>query len=122
MFPKSGNKFPSGPRYEDEAAYAAAISKALVSEVGASRLAAKTVMLWTGASERSARHWLNGDYGPGGWHLILLARNSAAVTRTVLQLAGRNTMDLELEIAAVRSALIRATAIIDALCPGDGID
>jgi hypothetical protein len=120
MFPKNGNKLPPGP--DGEAAYAKAISKALVSEVGASRLAAKTVMLWTGASDRSARHWLNGDYGPGGWHLILLARNSDAVTKTVLQLAGRNSVDLALEMTAVRAALVRAIAIIDALGPGSRID
>lgn len=113
MFPKNGNKLP--PKPDGDAAYARAISKALVSEVGASRLAAKTVMLWTGASDRSAR--LNGDYGPGGWHLILLARNSDAVTKTVLQLAGRNSVDLALEMTAVRAALVRATAIVDALGP-----
>lgn len=72
-------------------------------------------MLWTGASERSARHWLNGDYGPGGWHLILLARNSTAVTRTMLVMADRNALELGLEISAVRAALARATAIVDAL-------
>ncbi|MEI5679520.1 MULTISPECIES: hypothetical protein [unclassified Mesorhizobium] len=115
MFPKSGNKLPLGQPGEGEAAYAAAISNALISEVGSSHVATKTVMLWSGASERSARHWLNADYGPGGWHLILLARNSAAVTKTILQLADRGGLELTLEITAVRSALIRATAIIDAL-------
>jgi hypothetical protein len=119
MFPKIGNKLPNGER---EAAYASAISRALMADVGAGHVATKTVMLWTGASERSARHWLNGDYGPGGRHLILLARNSAAVTRTILQLAGRGSMELSLEISAARAALVRATAIIDALGPGSGID
>lgn len=113
MFPKNGNKLPPGP--DGDAAYARAISKALASEVGASHTAAKMVMLWTGASDRSARHWLNGDYGPGGWHLILLARNSEAVMRAVLQLTNQDWPELAIEISAARAALVRATAIIDAL-------
>ena len=114
MFPKSGNKHPPGPTADDGAAYAEAISKALTSEIGASHAATKTVMLWTGASDRSARYWLNGVHGPGGRHLILLARNSAAVMRTVLQLANRDGLELAIEISAARAALVRATAIIDA--------
>jgi hypothetical protein len=120
MFPKTGRKLPIGRENDDEVVYATAISRALISDVGVSHVATKTVMRWTGASERSARHWLAGDYGPGGWHLILLARNSALVTRTVLQLAGRSSLELALELAAARAALIRATAIIDALGPPDG--
>ena len=117
MFPKSGNKLPPGPTADAGAAYAEAISKALTSEIGASHVATKTVMLWTGASDRSARYWLTGDHGPGGRHLILLARNSAAVMRTVLQLANRDGLELAIEISAARAALVRATAIIDALGP-----
>ncbi|RVA14643.1 hypothetical protein EN932_04205 [Mesorhizobium sp. M7A.F.Ca.US.002.01.1.1] len=120
MFPKSGNKFPEGPTHATEAIYAAAIAKALASEVGASRLATKTVMFWTGASDRSARHWLNGDHGPGGLHLILLARNSTAVMRTVMRLADRQGFELAIELSAARTALIRATAIVEALSSNGG--
>ncbi|QND63660.1 hypothetical protein HB777_06935 [Mesorhizobium loti] len=119
MFPKSGNKFPEGSVPATETVYAAAIAKALASEVGTSRLATKTVMFWTGASDRSARHWLNGDHGPGGLHLILLARNSTAVMRTVMRLADRHGFELAIELSAARTALIRATAIVEALSSND---
>ncbi|RUV13018.1 hypothetical protein EOD00_05515 [Mesorhizobium sp. M7A.T.Ca.TU.009.01.3.1] len=119
MFPKSGNKFPEGSN-ATEAVYAAAIAKALASEVGRSRVATKTVMFWTGASDRSARHWLNGDHGPGGLHLILLARNSTAVMRAVMQLSDRQGFELAIELSAARTALIRATAIVEALSSNDG--
>ncbi|RWO32351.1 MAG: hypothetical protein EOS10_11680 [Mesorhizobium sp.] len=115
MFPKSGNKFPEGSIHATEPVYAAAIAKALASEVGTSRLATKTVMFWTGASDRSARHWLNGDHGPGGLHLILLARNSTTVKNAIMQLAGQERFELAIELSAARTALFRATAIIDAL-------
>ncbi|MBA1140684.1 hypothetical protein [Mesorhizobium neociceri] len=114
MFPKSGNKFPESI-HATEVMYAAAIAKALASEVGTSRLATKTVMSWTGASDRSARHWLNGDHGPGGLHLILLARNSTAVMKTIMQLADQEGFELTIELSAARAALIRATAIVEAL-------
>ncbi|MER9843504.1 hypothetical protein NKJ59_19945 [Mesorhizobium australicum] len=122
MFPKSGNKFPEGSIHATEAAYSAAIAKALASDIGSSRLATKTVMFWTGASDRSARHWLNGDHGPGGLHLILLARNSTAVMRTIMRLADQQGFELAIELSAARTALIRATAIVDALSSrgGDG--
>lgn len=122
MFPKSGNKFPEGSNREAEAAYAAAISRALISEIGTSRLATKTVMFWTGASDRSARHWLNGDHGPGGLHLILLARNSSAVMKAITQLADRDGFELTIELSAAHSALIRAAAIVEALSSKGRLD
>src|SRR4051812_20553338 len=100
MFPKSGNEFPGGTIHPTEAVYAAAIAKALASEIGTSRLATKTVMFWTGSSDRSARHWLNGDHGPGGLHLIQLAKNSTAVMRTVMRLADRQGFELAIELSA----------------------
>ncbi|RWK28713.1 hypothetical protein [Mesorhizobium sp.] len=115
MFPKSGRRLPPGPNGFTQETYAEMISRALVSDIGSSHLAAKSVMQWTGASERSARHWLHGDYGPGGLHLILLARNSRAVTRAILHLADRDSLELGIEISAARASLMRAAAIVDAL-------
>jgi hypothetical protein len=39
-------------------AYATAVAAALRSEVGGTRSAAKSLMRWTGASERAAKAWL----------------------------------------------------------------
>jgi hypothetical protein len=113
MLPKSGTKFPTVD--EKNATYAMSISRALVSEIGTDRLATKTIIRWTGASDRSARHWLNGTYGPGGWHLILLARRSPSVMKTILQLANYRSLEPAIDLTSARAALIRATTIIDAL-------
>ena len=115
MLPKSGRNLPPVPSGFSQSAYAEAIASSLVADLGPTHLATKTVMGWTGASERSARHWLHGDYGPDGRHLILLASNSDSVLKTFLRLADRDGVELALELAAARAALTRATAIIDAL-------
>src|SRR3954470_9728766 len=89
MFPKTDNKFPEGsaPRH---GGYASSIAEALRTELGQSHRATKTVMRWTGASDRTAKNWLSGCCGPSGRHLICLARESDTVLATVLGLAGRN--------------------------------
>src|SRR3546814_19592061 len=46
-------------------------------------------MRWTGASERTAKHWLAGHHGPGGGHLIALLRESETAYEAVLPAAGR---------------------------------
>ena len=62
MFPKTGNKFPAEP----ERGYATAIGGALQSELGDGHRAAKTVMRWTSASERSAKIGWRQDAAPVG--------------------------------------------------------
>lgn len=114
MFPKKGTIVPP-ERSKPGDFYAAAISKALKSELGSSFRATKTVMRWTGASDRTAKYWIAGTRGPDGWHLILLARNSDAVLHTLLKLADRDLFELAIELNAAKAALGRATAIIDAL-------
>lgn len=111
MVPKKGNFVPSG----DEKAYAAVIAAALTSELGTSHRAAKTVMEWTGASERSAKHWLSGSRGPRGWHLALLARRSNLVAEAFLRLAGRTELMVGCHISTARTALSAALAQIEAL-------
>ncbi|MCX7302698.1 MAG: XRE family transcriptional regulator [Rhodobacterales bacterium] len=69
--------------------YRKAIADALRRELGPTHQAIKTVMRWTGASERTAKYWLSGERGPGGEHLIRLARHSDAVLITILTMAER---------------------------------
>lgn len=114
MFPKKGTVVPQDGG-KSGGIYAAAISEALKSELGSSFRATKTVMRWTGASDRTAKYWIAGTRGPDGWHLILLARNSDAVLHTLLKLADRDLFGLAIELNAAKGALGRAVAIIDAL-------
>lgn len=81
--------------------YSSEIAVALKQELGGSHRAVKTVMQWTGASDRTAKHWLSGTNGPSGEHLMALAHYSDHVMQTILRLAGREavpagTVDLEL--------------------------
>ena len=73
----------------DQAAYRKAISDTLRRELGPTHQAIKTVMRWTGASERTAKYWLSGERGPSGEHLIRLAQHSDAVLITILAKAER---------------------------------
>jgi hypothetical protein len=114
MFPKKGNRFPSSsaPRHGD---YAASIADALRTELGQSHRATKTLMRWTGASDRTAKNWLSGCCGPSGSYLIQLARESDIVLATVLGLAGRNRHMVGVDLLQIRTALVDATALIDQL-------
>jgi hypothetical protein len=111
MVQNSGTIVPA----ELRARYARLIADALKRDLGSTNSAAKTLMLWTGASDRSAKYWLAGTKGPGGAHLIMLAKHSDAVMQAILQLTDRKLYSLSLEIDAAKSALGRAAAILDAL-------
>lgn len=116
MFPKTGNKLHDGL----DAEYTIAIAAALRSHLGESHRAAKTIMRWTGASERTAKNWLGGTLGPSGCNLIRLARESDAVMSALLLLAGRDSIALAADLRATRTALSAAMEAIDrALCTGD---
>ncbi|MBW8299968.1 MAG: hypothetical protein K0M60_10230 [Hydrogenophaga sp.] len=116
MVPISGTHVPV-PSNNMRQQYAASISKALNAELGQSARATKTIMRWTGASERAAKYWLAGSKAPSGWQLILLARNSDAVLHEFLQLCGRDLYEISLELNAAETSLARATAILQALRP-----
>ena len=73
----------------DQTAYRTGIADALRRELGPTHQAIKTVMRWTGASERTAKYWLSGERGPSGEHLIRLAQHSDAVLITILAMAER---------------------------------
>lgn len=95
--------------------YVLAISQALRHDLGSSAPAIKTIMRWTGASNRAAKYWLAGERGPGGWHLIQLARNSDAVLHAFLMMADRDIFEVSIELNAAQASLARAAAIIKAL-------
>jgi hypothetical protein len=88
-FPKEGRIFPGR---DNNKSYAFVVAAALRDELGESHHATKTVIRWTGASERSVKNWFSGTSGPSGEHLIALARNSDEVFTTLLILSDR-TLD-----------------------------
>jgi HTH domain len=97
MLPKKGIKLrawrglSSSPRN-----YAEKIADALKSELGGSHRTIKTIMRWTGSSEKTAKNWLGGETGPSGHFLIRLCIKSAKVRELILQ-----------ELAAFDSSLLQ---------------
>src|SRR3546814_18054196 len=69
-------------------------------------------MHWTGASERTAKHWLAGHHGPGGGYLIVLMRESEAVNEAVLTAAGRRDAVIAARMLAARSKMAEVTALV----------
>ncbi len=114
MFPKSGSKVPGANRpKEDE--YLATIREALRQELGGRGGATKTIMRWTGASDRTARNWMSGAAGPSGYHLICLARESNAVLAAMLAMSGRTELALSADVHAVEVALAKAAGALEML-------
>ncbi|HEY4311102.1 MAG TPA: hypothetical protein VGN12_16745 [Pirellulales bacterium] len=91
MFPKKGTTFPKVKfRQQSDEPYAKMISTALREELGETHRAAKTVMRWTGANERTVRNWLSGTKGPSGEYLVTIIRHSDSVFDALLHRAGRD--------------------------------
>jgi hypothetical protein len=118
MFPKTGKKLHQ--RLQNPAAngeFEKEVAAALKAELGSTHQAVKTVMSWTGASERTVKHWLAGTHGPNGPHLIALARHSEEVMMFFLAAAGRSSLLVGAELFQVRCKLSEAIEVIDAFYP-----
>ncbi|HEY0219079.1 MAG TPA: hypothetical protein VGC26_04830 [Afipia sp.] len=91
MLPKRGRIFRNGSGDNTpKVVYAKAIRDALRSELGQNPTANKTIQRWTGVGERTVKNWLNGQCGPRGEHLLLLACHSERVFETMLALADKD--------------------------------
>ena len=87
MLPKKGRMLhPWNGLARSAKDYAELIADALRQEHGNTHRAVKTIMHWTGASERSVKNWLSGEFGPSGYFLIRLCVKSPAVRRLVVEL------------------------------------
>lgn len=115
MLRKKGKRFPGRASTSD--GYAAAIADALRTELGGTHRATKTVMRWTGASERTVKNWLSARCGPSGDHLIRLARESDTILATVLALADRNHHRVGGDILRIRDSLEDVVRLIDEAFP-----
>lgn len=114
MFPKKGKVFPGGnDRENDTTAYPELIAGALRSELGNSHRAAKTVMRWTGASERTVKHWLAGRHGPGGEYLVVLMSESDAVFDAILEAAGRHGAVIAARMLAAHGTMAEVMAMVE---------
>jgi hypothetical protein len=102
-----------------DVSYAVAVAAALRRELGTTHQSVKSVMRWTGASERSVKYWFAGSRGPSGEHLIALAARSDLVLEVVLQRAGRRNYVDGSKVAEAYSTLHSAMEefrnIIDAV-------
>lgn len=114
MVQKSGTGVPM-QQYLSHDVYLHAVSSALAVELGAGGGAAKTIMRWSNVSDRTARNWLGAEKAPGGHHLIMLARHSPLVWRSIQELSGHQYMALADDIHAAEVALSRALGIIERL-------
>ena len=105
MVPKSGNRVPKLQISLSESEFAHAVGEALQLELGASHRATKTVMAWTGVSDRTARLWLHGSASPNGLHLIVLAAHCRPVLATVLRIMGHDKIALAVDLEMVEGQL-----------------
>jgi hypothetical protein len=114
VLPKLGKELPI-TRHDGSIGYAPAIAEALTSELRGSNRAIKTVMKWTGASERTVKGWLSGTSGPNGEHLIALLQNSDTLLEQVLRLAGRDSLIEVRRLVVLKNTMAQAVATIEAL-------
>ncbi|QQR39019.1 hypothetical protein [Devosia rhizoryzae] len=89
------------------------VAAALRNELGQSRRSIKTVMNWTGASERTAKNWLSGSCGPTGHHLVELAKHSDEVFDLFLVLSGRRPMITSMSLVRLRAHLAATIERLD---------
>lgn len=113
--PKKGKELhPSARRPRRHSAYAPAIARALGAELRGRGTSIKTVMKWTGASERAVKGWLSGTSGPSGDHLIDLLRRSDSVFQQVLALSEREPLVERRQLTTLRAAVMHLLDAIEA--------
>jgi hypothetical protein len=95
--------------------YPAAVAHALQRQLGGTHQAVKTVMRWTGASERTVKNWFAGSTGPSGQHLVALARHSDEVLAMFLALAGRQRTSVAIKLVDARNRIAAVLEEIDLL-------
>ena len=114
VLPKLGKELPM-TRRSSSIGYAAAIAEALTTELRGSNRAIKTVMRWTGASERTVKGWLSGTTGPSGEHLIALLQNSDTLLEQVMRLAGRGSLIEARRLVLLKNTMAQAVTTIETL-------
>jgi|AGTN01.3.fsa_nt_gi hypothetical protein len=115
MLPEKGRKLYRGAQDDKtDMEFSHSIAITLKEELGSTHQAVKTVMRWSGAGERTVKHWFAGTHGPSGKHLVALMRHSDAVLTAVLRMADREPAVVGMKILAVRDKLLELVDLIDA--------
>jgi hypothetical protein len=113
MLSKKGKVFPNRDgQSHSEIDYATAIAAALREDLGGTHQATKTVMRWTGASERTVKNWFAARSGPSGEHLVALIHHSDRAFETLLLLAGREQAVAARKLIEARDSLERMLELI----------
>jgi hypothetical protein len=113
MFPKKGKVLPNRDgRSHSEIQYPKAIAAALRRHLGSTHQAIKTVMRWTGASERTVKNWFAAKSGPSGEHLVALVRHSDEVFEALLLLADRKQAVAAKRLVEARDALVKMLELV----------
>lgn len=113
MLPKTGKRFPGGNDRENGGlGYAAIIAGALAKELGDTHRAAKVLMGWTGAGERTVKHWLAGLHGPTGDHLLVLMQESDAVFEAILTAIDRRDAAVAARMLAAERSLQEVASLM----------
>jgi len=115
MMTKTGNSFLSHEQYAED------LAKALRLELGTTHQAAKTLMRWTNANERTVKNWMAGSSGPRGEHLIALIKNSDVALAAIMAMADRPFAGTVLELPLLRKRLQAAVEGIDAFLHLGGV-
>lgn len=116
MLPKMGKKLHRRHRGDGaDADFAGLIAAALRAELGSTHRAIKMVMGWTGASERTVKHWFAGTHCPSGEHLVALTCHSDEVLTAFLSMAGRGPIFVGAKLVELRLKLLETIDHIDAL-------
>jgi hypothetical protein len=113
VLPKTGKRFPGGNDRENGGlGYAAIIAGALAKELGDTHRAAKVLMGWTGAGERTVKHWLAGLHGPTGDHLLVLMQESDAVFEAILAAINRRDAAIAARMLAAERSLQEVASLM----------
>lgn len=108
--PNRGKELPStAARHEHARAIAAALREELAA--GAS---IKTIMAWTGASERTVKGWLAGSSGPSSLHFEGLVRSSEAIYRRLMIRTGRSPVVSRKSLEVLRQEIMEVAVAIEA--------
>lgn len=86
------------------------VAHSLAIDLGQTHQAVKTAMRWSGASERTVKHWLAGTHAPSGPYLVSLIRHSDALLKQLLVNSGRSEVAIALDVAAIHGKLSAALA------------
>lgn len=116
MLPKEGKELhPRSRQSNDLSDLARSIAEALRGELGDTHRTIQTLMRWTGASERTVKHWVSGTHLPSEIYLALLARHSDAVMTQFLVAANRDSLLVGIELSAVKAKVLKVLHLIDSI-------